>query len=188
MSAASICHPMANLFFAFCYCHARSAVALVFELLRHIPVRSSSLDDPVRQGAVACYPATCVALLRAMCVEDAYVMELLWKTPTGPLRPMVQLRMGTHRCGFLLASCATFLAILPLHPGSPVLLGSTAPFRSRPSCAEPSFQKFANCERGPCTAGDVQRSPATSDYLFRCSSVEDANRNGRLALASRLVA
>lgn len=137
--AAGICPPVASPLSASCCCHERSAVALASELLRHsCPFYLRSTTPYVRERSIV--TPLPVSFFSERCA---------WKMPPissfcGRLRQVCMthgtLRMGTHRCGFLLASCATFLAILPLHLGSPVLLGSPAPFRSRPSCAEPPFQ------------------------------------------------
>lgn len=147
-SAAGNYQPADDSFFAFYCCHVRNAVVLASELLRHVPVRSSSLDDPIRQGTFARYPAISTALLRALCVEDAYDIELLQKTPTGPLRPTAT------NCVWVLVDAdfywppvPPFWPFLPLHPGSPVLLGSPAPFSDldRP-CAEPSVPNKSSPE------------------------------------------
>lgn len=77
-------------------------------------------------GRDSAYPATSVTLLREMRVEDAYDIELLWKTPTGLCGPRHNdyghspMRIWPL-CLFLLASCAThFGPRAILHPGSPV--------------------------------------------------------------------
>jgi hypothetical protein len=81
-------------------------------------------------------------------------------------------------CLFLLASYATFIGhcatLHPVHPFHQVDCTSPVPT----FCAEPLSRCLARRERGPRTAGDVLRQSATSSYLLRWLSVEDANRYG----------
>lgn len=142
---------MAISFFAFCCCHVRSAKVLAFVLLRRYPVRSSSLDDPIRQGTFTRCPATSIALLRVMCVEEASDIELLREILTGQLRPMAAV------CVWVLVEADfywppvppfwPFLPLLQLRPGSPVLLGSPTPCsgHGRP-CTKPSVSNKSSPE------------------------------------------